>query len=82
MVPLEPTLGGNVPDDWVPGSSPGFLTVQKMIERVAPTNACLLLLGETGVGKEVFAKMAHRLSRRRDAPFIALNCAAIPDGLI
>jgi two-component system, NtrC family, response regulator HydG len=82
VVPLEPTLGGNVPDDWVPGSSPGFLTVQKMIERVAPTNACLLLLGETGVGKEVFAKMAHRLSRRRDAPFIALNCAAIPDGLI
>lgn len=64
------------------GMSAGFLAVQSIIERTAATNATLLFLGETGVGKEIFARMAHALSDRRDSPFVALNCAAIPEGLI
>lgn len=64
------------------GMSAGFLAVQSIIERTAATNATLLFLGETGVGKEIFARMAHALSDRRKAPFVALNCAAIPEGLI
>lgn len=69
-------------DQFVAGVSAGFHAVRNLIERTAGTDATLLFLGETGVGKEVFAKMAHRLSLRRDAPFVALNCAAIPEGLI
>ena len=69
-------------DQFVAGVSAGFHAVRNLIERTAGTDATLLFLGETGVGKEVFARMAHRLSLRRDAPFVALNCAAIPEGLI
>lgn len=68
--------------EFVSGVSAGYHAVQNMIERAAGTDASLLFLGETGVGKEVFAKMAHRASLRKDAPFVALNCAAIPEGLI
>lgn len=64
------------------GISAGFLSAKTMIERTASSNATLLLMGETGVGKEVLAKLAHRLSMREAEPFIALNCAAIPEGLI
>jgi transcriptional regulator with GAF, ATPase, and Fis domain len=62
--------------------SAGFLAVKAMIERTAASDATLLFMGETGVGKEVLAKLAHRLSSRRARPFVALNCAAIPEGLI
>lgn len=81
-VQLQPKCSKSHPDDVVPGASAGFHAVRNMIERAAGTDASLLFLGETGVGKEVFAKMAHRLSLRRSAPFVALNCAAIPEGLI
>lgn len=78
----QPKCSKSHPDNVVPGVSAGFHAVRNMIERAAGTDASLLFLGETGVGKEVFAKMAHRLSRRHDAQFVALNCAAIPEGLI
>jgi two-component system response regulator AtoC len=52
------------------------------LQRVAPTDATVLLLGESGTGKELFARALHQLSNRREQPFIALNCAAIPDGLV
>lgn len=78
----HPKCSKSHPEDVVPGVSAGFHAVRNMIERAAGTDASLLFLGETGVGKEVFAKMAHRLSRRHDAQFVALNCAAIPEGLI
>ena len=64
------------------GISPGFNSVLHMVQRVAPTNATVLFLGESGVGKEVFARMLHRLSARSLKPFVAVNCAAIPETLI
>ena len=58
-----------------------MLKVCKLIERVAPTNAACLLLGESGTGKEVLAKALHTLSSRTDEPFVAINCAALPENL-
>jgi len=56
--------------------------LSKMIEKIAPTNVTTLLLGESGTGKEVLAKAIHNLSDRSKKPFIAVNCAAIPDNLL
>jgi two-component system, NtrC family, response regulator HydG len=64
------------------GISPGFNSVMHMVRRVAPTQATVLFLGESGVGKEVFARTLHRLSSRSAKPFIALNCAALPEHLV
>ena len=54
----------------------------RKIEKIAPTNATTLLLGESGTGKEVLAKAIHRLSDRANKPFVAVNCAAIPETLL
>jgi len=64
------------------GESGGLRQVLKQIETVAPTNATVLIQGETGTGKELLARAIHRLSPRNDRTFIKLNCAAIPSGLI
>jgi two-component system response regulator HydG len=64
------------------GISAAFSTARHLIERVAPTQATVLFTGATGVGKELFSRTLHQISPRRDAPFIALNCAAVPDTLI
>ncbi|SDC88084.1 sigma-54-dependent Fis family transcriptional regulator [Paraburkholderia lycopersici] len=66
----------------VVGISAGFNTVCHMVNKVAPTEATVLFLGESGVGKEVFANNLHRLSKRADGPFVAVNCAAIPEHLM
>jgi len=63
------------------GISSGFNTVCHMVKKVAPTEATVLFLGESGVGKEIFSHNLHRLSKRANAPFIAVNCAAIPEQL-
>ena len=52
------------------------------VEKIAPTNATTLLMGESGTGKEVLAKAIHSLSERRNQPFVAVNCAAIPENLL
>ena len=64
------------------GESAGLRQVLKEIETVAPTNATVLIQGETGTGKELLARSIHRLSPRHERTFIKLNCAAIPAGLI
>jgi DNA-binding NtrC family response regulator len=64
------------------GESPRIVEVSHAIQRVAPTDSTVLLQGESGTGKELFARAIHQLSPRRDRPFVALNCAAIPVTLI
>jgi formate hydrogenlyase transcriptional activator len=64
------------------GASAALKRVQRQVKLVAPTDATVLILGETGTGKELIAHAIHRLSPRRNCPFITLNCAAIPTGLL
>lgn len=72
-----------------PSSAPGFVgdsapmqAVYKMIENIASSNAAVFITGESGTGKEVTAQAIHKIGDRRDGPFIALNCAALPENLI
>ncbi len=64
------------------GRSKQILDILEIVHRVAPTDATVLLRGESGVGKEVFARAIHFLSNRSDKPFITVNCAAIPENLL
>lgn len=64
------------------GSSGAMQQVYKMIEKVAPSDATVLILGESGTGKELAARAIHNLSPRREHPFIAVNCAAFPENLL
>jgi DNA-binding NtrC family response regulator len=64
------------------GEHPSFQEISQQIQRVAATDSTVLLLGESGTGKELFARAIHHLSPRREHPFVALNCAAIPEGLV
>ena len=68
--------------DGIIGASPKMLVACRLVEKVGPSEATTLLLGESGTGKELFAQALHRLSPRYDKPFVALNCAAIPDNLL
>ena len=68
--------------DDIVGESRGLRNVLRQIETVAPTDATVLIQGETGTGKELLARAIHRLSPRSERTFIKLNCAAIPAGLI
>jgi formate hydrogenlyase transcriptional activator len=64
------------------GQSAALRRVLRQVETVAPTQATVLILGETGTGKELIARAIHNLSERRDRTFVRLNCAAIPTGLL
>jgi DNA-binding NtrC family response regulator len=64
------------------GSSPQMKAIFQMIERIAPSNVSVLVTGESGTGKELAARCLHDLSSRRQKPFVAVNCAAIPETLI
>jgi two-component system response regulator GlrR len=64
------------------GQSPAFLELLCLLERFSACDAAVLLCGETGSGKEVVARAMHYLGARRNAPFIPVNCGAIPDALM
>ena len=64
------------------GEHASIAEVSQQVQRVAATDSTVLLLGESGTGKELFARAVHHLSNRREQPFVALNCAAIPEGLV
>jgi two-component system NtrC family response regulator len=70
------------PLEGIIAASPQMLKVCRTVEKVAPTDVTTLLLGESGTGKELIARALHTLSSRADKPFVALNCAAIPDNLL
>jgi two-component system NtrC family response regulator len=70
------------PLDGIVAASGKMLEVCRRVEKVAPTNATTLLLGESGTGKELLARALHSLSTRAARPFVAINCAAIPDSLL
>jgi len=69
-------------DDEFIGESPALAKVRNLIERVADSDASVLITGESGTGKEVVARALHRQSRRKDKPFLAINCAAMPEALL
>ncbi len=64
------------------GGPPAMKDASQMTQRVAATDSTVLLLGESGTGKELFARAIHHLSPRAEQPFVAVNCAAIPEGLV
>ncbi len=69
-------------DTGIIGSSESIERLRVMVHRIAPTEITALLLGESGTGKEVTAKAVHNVSNRKDKPFIAINCASIPENLL
>lgn len=64
------------------GDSPQMLAVLEKVRRIAPTNATVLILGETGTGKELIAQAIHQNSPRKNKPFVALNCAALSENIL
>ncbi|MCL2043468.1 MAG: sigma 54-interacting transcriptional regulator [Treponema sp.] len=64
------------------GKSPAIHDILKIIDRIAVTDSSVLIMGESGVGKELFAEQLHLRSPRNNAPFIRVNCAALPEGLL
>jgi len=77
---FDTTEPSGMPGVW--GESPPMQALFTMMHRVAPTRANVLLIGESGTGKEVIAQGIHQLSRQADGPLVAINCGAIPSGLI
>ena len=79
---LEDEMRSGYQFEEIVGESAGLRQVLQQVETVAPTDSSVLLLGETGTGKERVARAIHNLSRRSNAPFVKINCAAIPTGLL
>ena len=72
---------GEVPAGFI-GNAPSVLEIFRVVSKVAPTNATVLILGESGTGKELVAEAIHAASPRASGPFVKVNCAALPEGLL
>jgi formate hydrogenlyase transcriptional activator len=79
---LEEEIRGEMDFEQIVGRSPALRHVLELVETVAQTDSTVLLLGETGTGKELIARAVHDHSRRKSSTFVKLNCAAIPTGLL
>ncbi len=84
LAPVLASVGDDGDAEWqgLVGRCPPMLLLRKMIAKFAPAEAPVLITGESGTGKEMVAKALHTLSRRKDKPMVAENCAAIPDTLL
>lgn len=79
---LEEEIRGDMDFEGIVGQSSALRHVLNLVDTVAPSDSTVLLLGETGTGKELIARAIHERSRRKDRTFVKLNCAAIPTGLL
>jgi formate hydrogenlyase transcriptional activator len=79
---LEEEISSELNFEEIVGKSAALQRALRQVEVVAPTDSGVLIQGETGTGKELIARAIHNLSARRDRPFVKLNCAAIPSGLL
>lgn len=79
---LQEEINSNQHFEEIVGRSDALSAVLRLVERVAPTDASVLITGETGTGKELIARAIHSHSNRRDKPLIKVNCAALPTGLV
>jgi len=79
---LEDEIRGEIDFEGIVGQSSALRNVLRLVDTVAPSDSTVLLLGETGTGKELIARAIHDRSRRKDRTFVKLNCAAIPTGLL
>src|ERR1051326_5663090 len=79
LISVEPPKG---PQSELLGNSPAMIEVVKTAARVAVTDLPVMIRGESGVGKELIARLIHRKSPRADRPFVAVNCGALPDTLL
>ena len=79
---LEDEIRGEMDFEGIVGQSSALRHVLQLVDTVAPSDSTVLLLGETGTGKELIARAIHERSRRKDRTFVKINCAAIPTGLL
>jgi DNA-binding NtrC family response regulator len=79
---LREELAHNLGYSEIIGKSQKMREVSRLVKKVAPSDSTVLLLGESGTGKELFARAMHGLSKRKDGPYVAINCAAIPRELL
>src|SRR5205807_7416663 len=79
---LEEEIRGGMDFEGIVGQSSALRHVLSLVETVAPSDSTVLLLGETGTGKELIASAIHDRSRRKDRTLVRVNCAAVPTGLL
>jgi formate hydrogenlyase transcriptional activator len=82
QLPVETEISSEHSFEGIVGKSPAIQSVLREVAIVAPTDSTVLLHGETGTGKELVARAIHKLSPRRERPYVRMNCAAIPSGLL
>ncbi|MGL6194257.1 MAG: sigma-54-dependent transcriptional regulator, partial [Thermoguttaceae bacterium] len=82
LITVQTQLAKTEVPRYLVGDSTPMIKVQKLIDRIAPTDSTVVILGETGTGKELVARAVHEKSNRSEKPFVAVNCGALPENLI